>query len=154
MLLCLLVNTLLVISCVLIHYLFLAWVSYKLDCLERQRRIYLIIHVIDGLVAHMLEIFLFAVAYFYMLHHLDVGHLTGEFDGSFFDCFYFSFVTYTSVGFGDIVPDGWIRFTVGVEALLGLMMITWTASLLYLAMQRQWQVDLIARKQHFDKERS
>ncbi len=145
MLLCLLVNTALVVSCVLVHYGFLAWVSLKIDTLQRQRRIFLLIHVFDGLAAHILEIFLFALAYYMMLKHFGVGHLQGAFDGTFFDCFYFSFTTYTSLGFGDITPDGWIRFTVGVEALLGLMMITWTASLLYLGMQRQWKLDILEK---------
>ncbi|MCY4043630.1 MAG: potassium channel family protein [Cellvibrionales bacterium] len=146
MLLCFAINCLLVISCVLIHYGFMAWVSFKIDNLKVQHRVYLLLHVFDGLAAHILEIFLFAVVYYMMEHHFDLGHLEGVFDGTFFDCFYFSFTSYTSVGFGDITPVGFIRFTVAIEALLGLMMITWTASLLYLAMQRQWSEGFLSKQ--------
>lgn len=141
MLLSLLINTAVVMSCVFIHYGFLAGISYQLDKLP-PRRLYLLAHVFSGLIAHILEIFVFAVAYFFQLKYLQVGSLEGDFNGSFLDCFYFSFTSYTSLGFGDIEPEGWLRFTAGIEALLGLMMITWTASLLYLAMQQQWAYDI------------
>ena len=35
------------------------------------------------------------------------------------DCGYYSFVTYTTLGFGDIIPHGPIRFLTGMEALTG-----------------------------------
>ena len=35
-------------------------------------------------------------------------------------------MTYTTVGFGDVVPLGAICFMAGVEALTGLVMITWS----------------------------
>jgi hypothetical protein len=146
MLLCFGINCLLVIACIFIHFGFMAWVSYKIDSLAAQHRFSLLLHVFDGLAAHILEIFLFALAYYMMQYHFELGHLDGAFDGTFFDCFYFSFTTYTSVGFGDIAPIGFIRFTVAIEALIGLMMITWTASLLYLAMQRQWSEDILKFK--------
>lgn len=138
MLLCFGINCLLVIACVLIHYAFMAWVSFRIENLLVHRQFYLLVHVFNGLAAHIVEIFLFALAYYMMQYHFDLGHLEGAFDGTFFDCFYFSFTSYTSVGFGDITPVGFLRFTVAIEALIGLMMITWTASLLYLAMQRLW----------------
>jgi hypothetical protein len=42
------------------------------------------------------------------------------------------------VGFGDLVPHGAIRFMTGMEALTGLVMITWSASFTFLEMQRDW----------------
>ena len=54
------------------------------------------------------------------------------------DCVYFSFTTFTTLGFGDIHPLGPIRFLTGIEALTGLVLITWTASFLFLEMQRHW----------------
>jgi hypothetical protein len=56
----------------------------------------------------------------------------------FFDCVYLSFVTYSTLGFGDIVPEGWVRFMVGTEAVTGLVQIAWTASYLYFQMGRNW----------------
>jgi hypothetical protein len=39
---------------------------------------------------------------------------------SFADCVYFSVVTYTTVGYGDIHAIGDLRFLAGLEALVGL----------------------------------
>ena len=43
---------------------------------------------------------------------------------------------YTTVGFGDIAPLGPVRLLVGIEALAGLVLITWSASFTFLIMQR------------------
>ena len=64
--------------------------------------------------------------------------LEGNFDGSLWDCAYFSFTTFTTLGFGDIQPMGDLRFLTGLESLTGLVLITWTASFLYLEMTRYW----------------
>ena len=54
------------------------------------------------------------------------------------DCAYFSFTIYTTLGFGDIVPHGNMRYLTGLESLTGLVLITWSASFLYYEMQRHW----------------
>jgi hypothetical protein len=46
---------------------------------------------------------------------------------------------YTSLGIGDIVPVGNLRFLAGLETLTGLVLITWTASFMYIEMQRFWE---------------
>lgn len=56
----------------------------------------------------------------------------------FLDYVYFSAITYTTLGYGDLVPTGPIRFLTGTEALIGLMLITWSASITFLEMQRHW----------------
>ena len=61
-----------------------------------------------------------------------------EDDWSWVDSFYFSVVAVTTVGFGDVYPVGPIRFMTGMEALTGLVMITWSASFTFLEMQRDW----------------
>ena len=47
--------------------------------------------------------------------------------------------TALTVGFGDIVPTGPLRLLAGMEALTGFVLITWTASFLYLEMNRLWR---------------
>ena len=47
-----------------------------------------------------------------------------NFDGALFDGAYFSFTTYTTLGFGDIEVHGYIRHLVGFESLTGLLLIT------------------------------
>jgi len=56
-------------------------------------------------------------------------------------CMYFSAETYTSLGFGDITPVGPIRLLAGIEALNGLLLIGWSASFTYIAMERFWDAD-------------
>ena len=61
--------------------------------------------------------------------------------GAFDDCVYYSFVAYTSLGFGDIVPVGPLRFLTAMETLTGLVLIAWTASFMYVQMNRFWNND-------------
>lgn len=58
--------------------------------------------------------------------------------GAFWDCVYLSFITFTTVGYGDVVPRGMIRYLTGIEALAGLILITWSASFLFIEMQKYW----------------
>jgi hypothetical protein len=51
-----------------------------------------------------------------------------------------SFVTYTTVGYGDLVAGGYLRYLTGVEALTGLILITWSASFLFIEMGKYWRV--------------
>ncbi|MEO5607197.1 MAG: ion channel, partial [Polaromonas sp.] len=53
----------------------------------------------------------------------------------------FSAETYSSLGFGDLIPTGPIRMLAGIEALNGLLLIGWSASFVYIAMERFWRVD-------------
>ncbi|NJN82937.1 MAG: two pore domain potassium channel family protein [Caldilineaceae bacterium] len=44
--------------------------------------------------------------------------------GQFLPALYFSVVTFTTLGYGDIQPHGFARFLVSVEALLGIFLIS------------------------------
>jgi hypothetical protein len=57
----------------------------------------------------------------------------------FLDAVYLSAETFTTVGFGDLAPRGAIRFLAGTEALTGFILITWSASFLYLEMEQYWR---------------
>ena len=54
------------------------------------------------------------------------------------DYFYFSIVSYTSLGLGDVFPNDHLPFITGIEALNGLLLITWSGSFIYIAMGRLW----------------
>lgn len=94
--------------------------------------------VVGALIAHSVEVWVFAVGYYFQLKNPAFGHMTGEFDGSFWDCVYFSFTTFSTLGFGDIEPHGLVRFLTGIESLTGLVLITWSASFLFIKMQKYW----------------
>ena len=75
-----------------------------------------------------------------MLLRADPAALTETMLGAS-DILYFSLTTYTSLGYGDIVPLGPSRLLAGVEALVGLVLIAWTASFTYFEMRRYWPED-------------
>lgn len=89
---------------------------------------------------HILEIALFAAA-FYIMGKVGLGSLTGAYDSTAVDYFYFSIATYSTLGIGDIAPDGAMRMVAGIEALSGLLLIAWSASFTYLMMERLWAED-------------
>ena len=97
--------------------------------------------VFGALIAHAIEIWIFAIAFYYMDLSDGWGSLVGNVTGELMDSVYFSFTVYTTVGFGDIEPHGPLRYLTGIESLTGLILITWTASFLYLEMQRYWSQD-------------
>jgi len=133
-----LISILLVAICIYLHFKALrrgASLIAKLKANTRQAMM-MIMGVI--FLAHIVEIILFAVAYRLMIP-LGLGELVGAHTSTASDFFYFSIATYTTLGIGDIFPEGAIRLVAGVEALAGLVLITWSASFTYLTMERLWQ---------------
>ncbi len=88
--------------------------------------------------AHTAEVWLYAFGYHFLHGVAGLGTFGGAFGGSLADAVYFSVVTYTSLGFGDVYPLGGTRLVAGVEALNGLVLIAWSASFTYLAMEKFW----------------
>ena len=132
------VNSVLIAIAVMIHYEALRYPSTTVSQLSIKPRLRVVVGVFGALCAHIAEIWLFGIAYYYLHHSAILGTLQGNFAGSLMDGVYFSFTTYISLGFGDIEPIGDIRFLAGLEALTGLVLITWTASFMYLEMSRYW----------------
>ncbi len=132
------VNLLVIGLAVSVHYESLRRITTLLPALKLAHRQRIVLGVFLALTAHAAEVWIFAAS-FYLMHHAEGwGHLAGNFGGSLLDCVYFSFTTYTTLGTGDIEPHGDLRFLTGLESLTGLVLITWTASFLYLEMTRYW----------------
>ena len=123
---------------VMLHYEFLHRTTLLMPKLKLRHRFRIVLGVFIALIAHAAEVWVFALSYYYMHHAEGWGTLEGNFDGSLLSCAYFSFSTFTTLGFGDIAPHGDLRFLTGLESLTGLVLITWTASFLYLEMTRYW----------------
>lgn len=132
------INLFVVGLAVMVHYEFLYRITLAMPKLEVRHRFRIVLGVFIALTAHAAEVWIFAIAYYLMHHAEGWGHLVGNFDGSLLDCVYFSFTMFTTLGTGDIAPMGDLRFLTGLESLTGLVLITWTASFLYLEMTRYW----------------
>ena len=138
MLTSLLINTFIIALAVLIHYEFLSRLSVIIPKYRKIHRLRILIGLFGSLLAHIIEVWFFAIGYFLMIRSGEFGTLIGNFSYTLIDCVYFSFVTYTTLGIGDITPIGNIRFLAGLESLTGLVLITWTASFLFIEMRRYW----------------
>lgn len=127
----------LVVIAVLLHHEALrVLVTSILPRMHRSPRWQGCIIVLTMMLAHILEVLLFAAGMFLAAEVLELGYVVGE-DASVTTWCYFSFTSYTSLGIGDIVPHGHIRLLVGIEALVGLVLIGWTASFLLIEMRER-----------------
>jgi len=129
----------LLVVCALIHYESLSVLKTSLGRTAIiPRRAKLLFVIFGATFSHLLQITLFAGAYFLLRDKFGLGGFGGVFDDTFSSFLYFSTETYTSLGFGDIYPIGAIRLLSGIETLAGLVMIGWTASFTYLEMTQYW----------------
>ena len=103
------------------------------------RRAKVLVAVAGAFCSHASHIALFASAYYLLRDRFGLGIFGGQFQDVFSAYLYFSAETYTSLGLGDIFPLGPLRMLAGVEALTGLLMISWSASFTYLEMSRFWK---------------
>jgi hypothetical protein len=124
--------------CVLLHYECLNWLSRNLVRLERRRRRRVLFGIFGLLCVHVAEIWLFGSVYAMLSIWPAFGEVQ-EASAGFLDHVYLSAMIFTTVGAGDMVVKGPLRFLAGTEALSGLVLITWSASFTYLEMERFWR---------------
>lgn len=131
-------------SCILLitlttvlHYEVLRLLSEKLPTLTIPARVKPLVVVFTTFTAHVLEIILYGLVPFLLVNYANIGALNGG-DTSLFKFIYFSAETYSSLGYGDLIPSGSLRLFAGVESLNGLLLIGWSASYIHLAMERFW----------------
>lgn len=132
------ISVVLVLTCVGIHYFALVNLSLLRSRGTSHPRRWLNLLVLGAIVAHVTELFVFALGYRIVVKIGNLGGLKNAAGQASDDFGYFSFVAYTSLGFGDIVPHGELRFMTALETLTGLLLIAWTASFIFLEMQATW----------------
>jgi hypothetical protein len=125
-------------ACMLLHYEVLSACQRYLPTLTQRRRPRVLILIGLVIVLHITEIWLFGVGYYLLAAEPGFGTVQGLQTTELRDFVYFSGMTYSTVGFGDVVPVGPIRFMAAIEAIAGLVLIAWSASYTYLEMQRHW----------------
>ncbi len=140
MLLAMVYGTALVFLNIFVHYEALRLIVKLLPKLKMPPRNRMVVVVFATFLAHTIEVWLYAIAYYFLDTYHEMGHFVGVHKAQFFDYVYFSAVTYTSLGFGDVYPTGPLRLITGIEALNGLLLIAWSASFTYLAMEKFWDL--------------
>ena len=132
-----LLAVLLVAICITVHYEMLNLLAKWSRRITHHR--WIILTTLYGLlIAHIIEIWIFGIGYYVAQNWLEIGTITAT-TSSWFDYVYYSAMVYTTVGFGDMVPEGMTRLLTSTEALAGFLLITWSASFTFLQMQRLWR---------------
>jgi hypothetical protein len=126
----------LVLLSVLIHYEALRLTSAVLPTQENHNRSRILIAFTGILCAHLLSVLMFAGSYAYLHTIQRFGSLGGKLEGGFIDFMYFSLMSFTTLGVGDIYATGPMRIIAGFQALNGFVLIGWSASFAYVVMQR------------------
>ena len=125
------VTSIAVVICVSIHYEGLRLLGkMKIQGLnDRHRVIFMILCI---MILHIIEVWVFGVTYYMLLLQGHFGGFEGMAHVALFDAVYFSATVFSTLGFGDIVPVGAIRFVTGTQSIAGLTLITWSASFTFL----------------------
>jgi hypothetical protein len=82
------------------------------------------------LLLHIAEVTFWAVAYLWL--NLDEIHTIA-------DATYFSTVTFTTLGYGDVVIAGPWRMLAAIESMVGLLIFGWSTAMLFTVVQRIWE---------------
>ena len=94
--------------------------------------------VMTCLLLHVVEISLYAGGFMVGDKLFGVGQFTDEPHLDAMAYFYYSAITFTAVGYGDILPTGDIRLLAVAESLNGLLLIGWSGAYNFIAMQKLW----------------
>ena len=81
---------------------------------------------------HIFEAILWAILYLQLPAQAGLKN--------FHDAVYFSMITFTTVGYGDITLDQEWRILAGVEGMLGILVFGLTTALLFAVIQKSWRV--------------
>lgn len=123
-----------------IHYEALERFNNWLPRLHVPARPRVLILIVGLLIVHTVEIWVFGIALFEVAQWPELGRIAGAGELRLLDSVYLSTVTFTTVGYGDLIPQGPLRLMLGIESLSGFLLVTWSASFTYLEMQRNWRV--------------
>ena len=103
---------------------------------EVHERTFTVVLMVFGLLAlRALEIVAYAVLYSSL----------GQFPRDFETALYFSASTFTTLGYGDVVPAPDHRLLAGIEGVMGLILIGWSTAILVSVTTRIDEVDIQGR---------
>ncbi|AMO55679.1 hypothetical protein GZ77_08895 [Endozoicomonas montiporae] len=82
---------------------------------------------------HLAEIIVWAAAYYVLPEVEEIL--------SWPDAIYFSMVTFTTLGYGDIVLAGDTRLLTGIQSINGIILSGWSTAMLFMVIQTIWKQD-------------
>ncbi len=123
------------------HYRVLLWLGLNTPKMNLPTQTQVLVIIVVLFLTHIVEIGFYAITYSWSVSSLKLGMFQGAPVGDAMSYLYYSGVIYTTLGLGDIQPEGHIRFITAMEALNGFLLITWSASFTFLAMGRLWPWD-------------
>jgi voltage-gated potassium channel len=134
-----LIGSALIAVTVLIHALgTTAWVRYlsrnnvgDLPWSGQRSMLVLVYTALIVFALHTVEIVIWAFAYQALVPASELA--------SFEEAAYFSFVTFTSLGYGDITLSHGYRLLSGIEALNGMILVGWTTAMIFSVVQHIWR---------------
>jgi len=131
------ISAFLVMVNIIVHYEVLRLLSACVPNLPIAVRLKVLIVVFGCFVAHTIEVWLYAGAFF-AIYKAGLGSLQGQVEEHFADFLYFSATSYSTMGIGDVYPTGALRLISGIEGINGLFLIAWSTSFTYFVMDRLW----------------
>jgi hypothetical protein len=134
-----LVTVAIVVACVVLHYESLSWLTGWMKRITLPPRRHILVLIFAILILHIMEVWIFGLGYFLLISGEGHGTLVSNHAIGFLDCIYYSAVCFTTLGLGDVIPTGAIRFVTGTEALTGFVLVTWSASFTFFEMERFWR---------------
>lgn len=133
-----LITALCTVATVLAHYEALIALIKRGRSFSEYGRRHILTLVFGLLASHLVGMAIFGVGIFALLQFPEAGFLSGASDESLMECIYFAAISYSTLGYGDVTPQGPVRLIASITSLTGFMMITWSASATFLEMQRRW----------------
>ena len=121
--------------CGAIHFLALNKAAQITGNLNSSNSLQMLVAVHIAAAAHVLEAGVYGLAYMMGLR-FSIGEFQSDTALSAMDVLHFSLITYTSLGLGDVVPTNHLRFISGLEALNGFLLISCSASFIFIQMSR------------------
>jgi len=138
MVLSLLIGSVVIIMCVIVQaYGNVLWLKKISPTFNKQNELYssktalqlLSFSFLFFSILHFLQSLLWALTYMIIPDTRDVF-------SSFTDAWYFSMITFTSLGYGDITLTERWHLLSGIEAINGIMLIGWSTAMMYSLIQQ------------------
>ncbi|MFV2035496.1 MAG: ion channel, partial [Halocynthiibacter sp.] len=133
-----LISIILVLLTLCLHQASFVWLARAIPIGANSTHPGLYVLMLGVFAIHVVEILIYALGFYVAINFFELGSLEGASASGVLGHFYASAVFYTSLGFGDVLPNGYLRFIVSIEALNGLLLIAWSAAFIFAVMGKSW----------------